>query len=124
VRLHGMAELTLELAAELGERRMLELESLEDDRRAALELRPDPLHLRASGERGRRPRNVLRVVAEHDLRVFLDDPERGMPEASGRDAPLDLGDRQEVGEAPLLVARDEEGLPLPVLTEEALGFDG
>ena len=47
-----------------------------------------------------------------------------MPEATGRDPPLDLVDRQEVEETPLLVARDEEGLPLPVLTEEALGFDG
>ena len=47
-----------------------------------------------------------------------------MPEAAGRNAPLDLGDRQEVEETPLLVARDEEGLPLPLLTEEALGFDG
>jgi hypothetical protein len=119
-----MGELTLELAAELGERRMLELESLEDDRRAALELLCDPLDPSGSGERGGRPRNVLRVVADDDLRILLDDPEPGMPEASGRDAPLDLGARQEVEEAPLLVARDEEGLPLPVLTEEALGFDG
>ena len=47
-----------------------------------------------------------------------------MPEAAGCDPPLDLGDRQEVEEAALLVAWDEEGLPLPVLTEEALGFDG
>jgi hypothetical protein len=46
-----------------------------------------------------------------------------MPEAAVRDPPLDLGDRQEVGESPLLVARDEEGFQLPVLTEEALGFD-
>ena len=50
VRLHGMAELALELAAELGERRMLELERLEDDRRAALELRRDPLDLGALPE--------------------------------------------------------------------------
>jgi hypothetical protein len=35
------------------------------------------------------------------------------------DAALDLRDRQEVVEAALLVARDEEGLSLPVLTEEA-----
>jgi hypothetical protein len=47
-----------------------------------------------------------------------------MPKAAGRDPPLDLGDRQEIEEAPLLVTRDEEGLALPVLTEEALGFDG
>ena len=47
-----------------------------------------------------------------------------MPVAAGRDTPLDLGDRQEVEEAPLLVGWDVLGLPLPVLTEEALGFDG
>jgi hypothetical protein len=47
-----------------------------------------------------------------------------MPEAAGRDPPLDLGDRQEVEETTLLVARDEEGFPFPVLTEEALGLDG
>ena len=119
-----MAELTLELAAEHGQRRMLELERLEDDRRAALELLCDPLDPSGSGERGGRPRNVLRVVAGEDLRILLDDPERGMPEAAGRDPPLDLGDRQEVEETTLLVARDEEGFPFPVLTEEALGLDG
>lgn len=47
-----------------------------------------------------------------------------MPETPCRDAPLDLCNRQEVEETALLVARDEEGFPLPVLTEEALGFDG
>ena len=119
-----MAELTLELAAEHGQRRMLELERLEDDRGAALELRCDPLDASGSGERGGRPRNVLRVIADDDLRILLDDPERGMPEAAGRDPPLDLGDRQEVEETTLLVARDEEGFPFPVLTEEALGLDG
>jgi hypothetical protein len=46
-----------------------------------------------------------------------------MPEPAGRDAPLDFGERKEIEEAPLLVARDEERLLLPVLTEEALGFD-
>jgi hypothetical protein len=43
---------------------------------------------------------------------------------AARDAPLDLGDRQQVEKTPLLVARDEEGFPLPELTEEALGLDG
>jgi hypothetical protein len=103
---------------------MLELERLEHDRGALLELSRDPLDLGAPGERGRRPRDVLRVVAEHDLRVLLDDPERWVPQATRREAPLDLGHRQQVEEAPLLVTRDEERLPLPVLTEEALGFDG
>jgi hypothetical protein len=103
---------------------MLELERLEDDRGALLELCRDPLDLGAPRERRRRPRDVLRVVAEDDLRVLLDDTERGVPQPTRGDTPLDLGHRQQVEEAALLVAWDEEGLPLPVLTEEALGFDG
>ncbi len=47
-----------------------------------------------------------------------------MPKPAAGHAPLDLVDREEVEEAPLLVARDEEGLLLPVLIEEPLGFDG
>jgi hypothetical protein len=47
-----------------------------------------------------------------------------VPEPAARDAPLDLRDRQQVEEAPLLVARDEEGLALPVLTEEASASTG
>jgi len=46
-----------------------------------------------------------------------------MPKPARRDATLDLGDREQVEEPPLLVARDEEGFQLPVLTEEALGLD-
>jgi hypothetical protein len=44
-------------------------------------------------------------------------------QATGSDTSLDLGHRQKVEEAALLVARDEEGLPLPELTEEALCLD-
>src|SRR5262249_40329309 len=47
-----------------------------------------------------------------------------MTEPAFRDAPLDLREREQVEEAPLLVAPDEEGFLLPVLTEEALGFYG
>ena len=47
-----------------------------------------------------------------------------MAQAARSDAPLDLGDRQQLMEAALLVAWDEEGFPLPVLIEEALRFDG
>jgi len=114
-----VAELAFELAAELGERRMVVLERLEDDRRAAFEVRRDPLGLGRARERRGRPRNVLGVVAEPDCRAFLDDAERGVAQLARSDAALDLRDRQEVVEAALLVARDEEGLSLPVLTEEA-----
>jgi hypothetical protein len=47
-----------------------------------------------------------------------------MPQPAARHAPLDLFDREQVVESPLLVARNEEGFLLPVLVEEALGLDG
>jgi hypothetical protein len=47
-----------------------------------------------------------------------------MPKPAAGDARFDVFDREEVVEAPLLVARDEEGLLLPVLVEETFGLDG
>ena len=124
VRLRGMTELALELAAELRERRMVVLERLEDDRRAAFELGATRSTSAVPENERRRPWDVLRVVAEPDRGALLDDAERRMAQAARGDAALDLGDRQQVVETALLVAWDEEGFPLPVLTEEALGFDG
>src|SRR4029450_12718261 len=77
-------ELAFEVTAEVREGGMLELERLEDDRGALLELCRDPLDVGASRERRRRPRDVLRVVAEDDLRVLPDDPERGGPQTTRR----------------------------------------
>jgi hypothetical protein len=119
-----MAELGLELTAEGRKRGMLHLEGLQDDRRPALELRSDALDPGRSRERLRGPRDVLRVVGEDDLLALLDDAKGGPAEAALGDPPLDLRDRQEVVKAPLLVARDEEGLLLPVLVEEAIRLDG
>ena len=47
-----------------------------------------------------------------------------MAKPAARHPPLDLFDREQVVEAPLLVAWNEEGFPLPVLVEEPLGLDG
>src|SRR5262249_58244135 len=105
-------------------RRVLELKRLQDDRRSALELRSNPLDVCGPRERRRRPGDVLRVVREHDLPALFDDAEPWMTEPAFRDAPLDLRERDQVDEPPLLVAPDEEGFLLPVLTEEALGFYG
>jgi len=118
-----VSQLALELAAKGCERRVVKLKRLEDDRRAALELGGDSLDPSRPGEGLRRPRDVLRIVAEHELLALLDDPERRISEASSGDAAFDLGDREQVVEAPLLVAWDEEGPPLPVLVEEPIGLD-
>ena len=47
-----------------------------------------------------------------------------MPQPAARYSALDLLDGEQVVEATLLVARNEEGFPLPVLVEEPLGLDG
>ena len=124
VRLGRMAELGLELSAERRQRRMLHLEGLQDDRRAARELRRDTFDAGRPREWLRRPRDVLRVVGEDDLLALLDDAESRPAQASFRDAPLDFGDREEVVKAPLLVTWDEEGLLLPIIVEEAIRLDG
>jgi hypothetical protein len=103
---------------------VLHLEGLEDDRRAARELRRDALDARRRRERLGRPGDVLRVVGEDDLLALLDDAESRPTQASSRDSPLYLGDREQVVEAPLLVTRDEERLLFPVLVEEAIRLDG
>jgi hypothetical protein len=100
------------------------LERLEDDRRAALELGRDALDARRAREGLRRPRNVLRVVGENDLLALLDDAERGPAQPTFGDTSFDLCDREQVLKTPLLVTRDEEGLLLPILAEEAIRLDG
>ena len=100
------------------------MERLQDDRRPALELLRDALDPSGAGERGRRPGDIFDVIAERQLLAFLDDAEGRVPKPAARYAPLDLLDRQEVVEAPLLVTRNEEGFLLPVLVEEPLGLDG
>jgi hypothetical protein len=54
---------------------MLHLEGLQDDRRAALELRCDTLDAGRPREWLRRPGDVLRIVGEDDLLALLDDAE-------------------------------------------------
>jgi hypothetical protein len=119
-----MAEHGLELPAELRQRRVLHLQCLEDDRPAALELRRDALYPGRPREGLRRPWDVLRVIGEHDLLALLDDAKGRPAKTSPGDPPLDLRDRQQVEETPLLVTRNEEGLLLPILVEEAIRLDG
>jgi hypothetical protein len=56
-----VSELPLEAAAVLGERLPVQMEPLENDRCAVLELGEDALDVRRAGERLRPPRQILRV---------------------------------------------------------------
>jgi len=103
------------------ERGVVDVQSLQDDRRAAHELSGDALDPSGAGEGRRLPRDVLGVVAERELLAFLDEAESRIAKAAVRGAALDLFDREEVAEAPLLVARNEEGPFLPVLAEKPVG---
>jgi hypothetical protein len=75
VRLRGEAELCLQRPAELRERLPVQVQALEDDRRAVLELGEDSLDIRGAREGLRPPGEVLRVVGDVELRAGLCQPE-------------------------------------------------
>jgi hypothetical protein len=87
-----MAELALEHAAELAERRPGVVEPLEHEGRACLELGEHPSDVGGAAERLRPPRDVLRVGADLELLFRLDEAEAGVPQASRAQKPLDVGD--------------------------------
>ena len=118
-----MAELGFERAAELRERQPVHVQRLEDDRRAVLELGEHPLDLGGARERRRPPGDIRRVGRDVELRAGLREPEARIAQTAGREKPLDVSDREEVAEAPLLGPRDDERLLLPVAVEELLGGD-
>jgi hypothetical protein len=66
-----VAELDLERAAELGERLPVQVQALEDDRRAVLELGQDALDVRRAREGLRPPGKILRVLGDVELRTGL-----------------------------------------------------
>jgi len=118
-----MAELSFEGSAELREREPVQVQTLEDDRRAILELRKDALNLGRPRERGRAPGKVRGVGGDLEPGSCLGEAEAGVPEPAGGKKPLDLGDRQEIVETTLLRPRDDERLLFPVSVEEFLGGD-
>ena len=84
VRLHGVAEQRLELARVHRERRPVQVEALEHDRRAGLVLRRDDPDPSRPGEGHRPPGDVGRVVADVELFAGLDEAERRMAETGVR----------------------------------------
>jgi hypothetical protein len=87
-----MAELALEHAAELAERRPGVVEPLEDEGRACLEFGEHPSHVGGAAERLWPPRDALRVGADLELLFRLDEAEAGVPQASRAQKPLDVCD--------------------------------
>jgi hypothetical protein len=69
------------------------------------------------------PRQIRRVLPDVQIRARLHEAERRVAQSSRRDEATGLDHREQVVEAPLLTARDEEGLRLPVLLQEAGGLD-
>jgi hypothetical protein len=118
-----MPELPFQGPAELREGEPVQVQALEDDRRAVLELREDALHLGRGRERRRAPGEVGRVARDLEFGVCLGETEARVPKPAGCEKPLDVRDRQEVVEATLLGPRDYERLLFPVAVEELLGGD-
>jgi hypothetical protein len=75
IRLRRMAELGFQRPAELRERLPVQVQALEDDRRAVLELGEDTLDICGAREGLRPPGEVLRVVGDGELCAGLREPE-------------------------------------------------
>jgi hypothetical protein len=116
-------ELLLEGATEFCERGPREVQPLEDERGACLELGEDAADVGRPVEGCGPPRDAGRVRAELELRPCLDEAEAGVAKAARADEPLDVRDGEEVVETAALRARNDERLLLPVLGEELLGGD-
>jgi hypothetical protein len=84
-------ELGLEQAAELGEGPMVEVECLDDESGAPLELGRRALDVDRAGERRRPPRDVARVAANADALTRLDEPESGIAESGRAQQPFGFG---------------------------------
>src|SRR6266542_420105 len=123
VRLGGLAESRLELAAERRQRRVRVVERLQDECRPTLDLAKYAWHVRHAGERQRSPGECGRVVRRSEPFGRLDEPEAGKAEPTRGQRSLDVCEREQVVEASRLVAGDGKRLALPDPREEVLGLD-
>src|SRR5262245_44509831 len=98
----------------------VDVESLEDDRRARLLLGESSRKVDGARER-RPPGDVPRVGPGAELAPLTNEPKGGMPDGGRAHEPLDVCFRQEVVEPPRLVARHDERAALPMLREEGVG---
>jgi hypothetical protein len=85
-------QLLLELAGEAGERRVVEMERLQDDCGAARECGGDALDVDRRGDRNRTPREIDRVLADGEVFLGLDQAKSRVTEPGGCDEALGLLD--------------------------------
>jgi hypothetical protein len=119
-----VAQLTLEAAREDRQRLPVQVQPLEDDRRARFKVAEDAVDVRGRAEGSRAPGNVDRVVVQLDPLALLDQPEGGVTDSARADQPLDVCLGEERIESARLSTGDDERLLLPVLGEKFLGRDG
>jgi hypothetical protein len=86
-----VAQLGLEQAAELGEGPVVEVQRLDDERGAALELGRRALDVDRACERRRPPGDVACVAADADALARLDQSKRWIAERGRAQQPLGFG---------------------------------
>jgi hypothetical protein len=99
------------------------VQSLQHERRAAVELAGDLGDLSHPAEREGPPRDVDEIVGRLQLHVRADETEGRKAQAARFELPLDFLGGQQVVVPSRLVARDDEWPALPVVGEELALFD-
>ena len=121
VDLARVAELDLELAAEPRDGLVVAVEALEHDRRPVPEQLEDASRVGHPRHRFRTRRARTRVGGLGDLLAGLDQAERRRSERGRRQDPVDVVERQQVGEPERVLTRVDDGAPAPRLAQEAVG---
>jgi hypothetical protein len=124
VRLHGPAQLGLEAAAVDGRRVPMQVQRLQDDRRARGVLLRHTVDEHGAREAARAPGDVRRVGRWRELRTVLDEPEGGHADRAVADDPFDVRVAEHGVEAPSRSALDMQRPALGVLVEELGCGDG
>jgi hypothetical protein len=102
----------------------VQVQRLQDDRRARRVLGGDAIDADRAREAARAPGDVARVRARRQLGAVLDEPERRAADRRVADELLDVARGQDAVEAAGLVTGDDERPALPVLGEEDVRRDG
>jgi hypothetical protein len=114
VGLGGLSKPGLQLSAEEREREVVQVQRLEDDRRARRKLPRYPFDVGGACEGPRSPRQLGRVVARVELRVGLDEAEGRKAKRARADETLDVRLGEQVVVPSRFASGDVERLVLEV----------